>query len=207
MLFIVSMQYLLWWSRMKCSVVLQLRYIYLIVYQSFGNPTQDSRGGSWQWLRSHSSASSKMKQLVVGPSHQKKRRVTWIWCWFSRRVRLGSRESESFGESLQMTRQMTCQNQSFVCHFWPFLPFSGEILYISKNNFLINSNSWTKIWINHGKLTKWVLKWMTRESLKKSESSLSPAKIAKWLGSLSHDSVTRPTTRSNGTELRSADCG
>jgi hypothetical protein len=32
---------------------------------------------------------------------------------------------------------------------------------------------------NHRKLTKCVVKWMTRESLKKSESSLSPAKIAK----------------------------
>jgi hypothetical protein len=35
---------------------------------------------------------------------------------------------------------------------------------------------------------------MTRESFEKSESSLSPAKIAKWLGSSSHDLVTRPTT-------------
>jgi hypothetical protein len=77
---------------------------------------------------------------------------------------------------------MTCQTQSFVCHFRLFLPFSGEILYISKNKKIIKPNFGTKVWINHGKLTKWVVKWtlaMTLESLKKSESSLSPAKIAK----------------------------
>jgi hypothetical protein len=33
------------------------------------------------------------------------------------------------------------------------------------------------------------------DSLQKSESSLFPVKIAKWLGSSSHNSVTRPTTR------------
>jgi hypothetical protein len=90
---------------------------------------------------------------------------------------------------------MTCQTQSFVCHFRPFLPFSGEILYIGKLFFFIKQNSWTKIWINLRKLTKWVVKWTL---------AMTPAKIAKWLGSLSHDSVTRPTTTSSTQQVSSS---
>jgi hypothetical protein len=56
------------------------------------------------------------------------------------------------------------------------LDSSGEIIFFFKINYC------TKIWTNHGKLAKWVVKWtlaMTRLLLKKSEPFLSPAKIAK----------------------------
>jgi hypothetical protein len=136
------------------------------------------------YIHSNSRARNRISMLLVWPSHQKKRRVTVIWCWFSRRFRLCSRESESYGKSLKMTCLMTCYTWWFVCRVRPLWP-SQEQCFTSSKTFSLCSRreKWQNgLWNEHVQWLASHWKWVSLLFLAKSPNDLDHWVMTRWPG-------------------------